>query len=463
MPYLNAQEKTQITALANKNDLYAQGWRDHENHINAFRAGHDGTVLRAKVATTANHGLTGLTDIDGVTPVAGDIVFARLQTDTKQNGLYIAASGAWSRLRDSDSNHVMKPGSLIVVEQGTLKLDTLWMVTANAVVVGTDNITVSELNVSTLTTSLALTTTGNGASMVGIEDSAGKITGINVETALAELALAKYNLGLTTNGNGSSDVGLEDSALYFAAVNVEAAIAEMAPAAKDLGIVETAHLLFANQPAHNDTIAIGADTYQFKLIATDIVVTNDAYIGVVISAVNAAGTKTNLIAAINGTAGDVGLDKSDASPAISVGTLNVLATSIGTTVRVQPATAPGGTAVVGAVSIVLAESITDAADVWDVGAVNMNTLGGASASWRKYATAEITLTSDMITNGFRVTFPFTPVGFRVQARKSDGGIRTGAVTDLANIATAGVNFSGLGQVAPAYQATDILWVEGWSA
>lgn len=45
--------------------------------------------------------------------------------------------------------------------------------------------------------SLALTTTGNGASLVGIEDSASYITGTTVETALAELAriAPKRNLG----------------------------------------------------------------------------------------------------------------------------------------------------------------------------------------------------------------------------------------------------------------------------
>lgn len=75
--------------------------------------------------------------------------------------------------------------------------------------------------------SLAATTNGNGASLIGVEDSANKITGTNVETALAELALAKSKLALTTNGNGASLIGIEDAATIFTAANVEAALAEV--------------------------------------------------------------------------------------------------------------------------------------------------------------------------------------------------------------------------------------------
>ncbi len=80
----------------------------------------------------------------------------------------------------------------------------------------------------TVTDALSLTTNGNGASMIGVEDSAGKITGTNVETALAELALAKSKLALTTTGNGLSLLGLEDAAGLFTAANGEAAFLELA-------------------------------------------------------------------------------------------------------------------------------------------------------------------------------------------------------------------------------------------
>ena len=65
------------------------------------------------------------------------------------------------------------------------------------------------------------------ASTIGIEDSAGKITGTNVESALAEIALFESDLGSTSNGKGASKVAIEDSGAFTSTANVEAALAEI--------------------------------------------------------------------------------------------------------------------------------------------------------------------------------------------------------------------------------------------
>lgn len=67
---------------------------------------------------------------------------------------------------------------------------------------------------------LGLTSNGDGASLIGIEDTAGKFDATDVEGALNELTL-------TTNGNGASIIGVEDSAGYFTGTNVEAVLAEL--------------------------------------------------------------------------------------------------------------------------------------------------------------------------------------------------------------------------------------------
>lgn len=74
---------------------------------------------------------------------------------------------------------------------------------------------------------LASTTNGEGASLVGVEDSGGLLTATNVETSLAELALAKSKLALTTTGNGASLIGVEDAGSFLTAANVEAALVEV--------------------------------------------------------------------------------------------------------------------------------------------------------------------------------------------------------------------------------------------
>lgn len=70
---------------------------------------------------------------------------------------------------------------------------------------------------------LADTGTGNGASDVGIEDSAGNFTAINVEAALAEI-IADY--AATSVGNGAAKIGVNDVGGYFANTTVEGVLQE---------------------------------------------------------------------------------------------------------------------------------------------------------------------------------------------------------------------------------------------
>lgn len=72
--------------------------------------------------------------------------------------------------------------------------------------------------------SLSLTTSGNGASRIGVQDSAGNFASTTVEAVLAEI-IADY--ALTTNGNGASKIGIEDSATQITATTVEGALAEI--------------------------------------------------------------------------------------------------------------------------------------------------------------------------------------------------------------------------------------------
>ncbi|MFM7136092.1 MAG: hypothetical protein ACKO1M_03350, partial [Planctomycetota bacterium] len=57
--------------------------------------------LPVKAATTANITLSGLQTIDGVALAAGDRVLVKNQTWEQNNGIYVAAAGAWSRAPDA--------------------------------------------------------------------------------------------------------------------------------------------------------------------------------------------------------------------------------------------------------------------------------------------------------------------------------------------------------------------------
>lgn len=70
--------------------------------IDPWSSGSDTAVVEesemakaCRLATTANHGLSGLEAVDSVTPVAGDLVLVWKQSTASQNGIYEAASGGW--------------------------------------------------------------------------------------------------------------------------------------------------------------------------------------------------------------------------------------------------------------------------------------------------------------------------------------------------------------------------------
>jgi hypothetical protein len=88
-----------------------------------------------RVATTANIALYGLQVLDGVTLVAGDRVLVKNQNTAKDNGLYAAAAGNWSRTADADTNAEVTSALLVSVEQGATQADSRWQLITDATIV----------------------------------------------------------------------------------------------------------------------------------------------------------------------------------------------------------------------------------------------------------------------------------------------------------------------------------------
>jgi hypothetical protein len=81
-------------------------------------------------ATTPSGGnttLSGLQTIDGYTTIVGDRVLVKNQTDATQNGVYIAATGAWVRAADFDSSSNIEEGSYFFINHGTTNISTAWV------------------------------------------------------------------------------------------------------------------------------------------------------------------------------------------------------------------------------------------------------------------------------------------------------------------------------------------------
>ncbi|MCE2706336.1 MAG: hypothetical protein LW807_04600 [Proteobacteria bacterium] len=123
-----------------------------------------------QVATTANIAtLSGLLTIDGYTTLAGDRVLVKNQTTNTQNGIYVAASGAWIRSTDFSTTGDAISGTFTFVQNGTTQASTGWLcTTANTPtpVIGTNAITFAQFSgAGTYSSGTGLTLTGTTFSL----------------------------------------------------------------------------------------------------------------------------------------------------------------------------------------------------------------------------------------------------------------------------------------------------------
>lgn len=93
------------------------------------------SVLAATAGPLA--ALSGLQTVDGVVLSAGARVLVKDQALGKDNGIYLASAGAWTRATDFDSGLDVTPGATIPVEQGAVNADSIWQLsTDGSIIIG---------------------------------------------------------------------------------------------------------------------------------------------------------------------------------------------------------------------------------------------------------------------------------------------------------------------------------------
>jgi phage-related tail fiber protein len=121
---VNAADATAAQDLVTKGQLDAavQGWKWKEP---------------VRAATTANITLSGAQTIDGVSVIAGDRVLVKDQSTGSANGIYVAASGAWTRATDFDASSELL-GAAVFVSEGTANGNSQWQMTTDGpITIGT--------------------------------------------------------------------------------------------------------------------------------------------------------------------------------------------------------------------------------------------------------------------------------------------------------------------------------------
>lgn len=114
-----------------------------------------------RAATTGNITLSGAQTIDGIAVIAGDRILVKAQTSPQQNGIYVAASGVWTRSTDFDASSEVVGASCFVSEGASLG-NGVWVMTTDAPVsIGVTPLTFVQANAGTSYTA------GTGVVIVG--------------------------------------------------------------------------------------------------------------------------------------------------------------------------------------------------------------------------------------------------------------------------------------------------------
>ena len=163
-----------------------------------------------RAATTANITLSGVQTIDGVSVIAADRVLVKNQTTASANGIYVAASGSWTRALDMDIAAEFLLATTFVSEGG--QGNSGWTMTTDApIVVDTTAL------VFTQTSGNQLYTAGNG-----IVISTGVIS---VDTAVtARKASATIGDGAATTITFTHSLNTQDIAVSVKEVSTNAGV-----------------------------------------------------------------------------------------------------------------------------------------------------------------------------------------------------------------------------------------------
>jgi hypothetical protein len=159
-----------------------------------------------RAGTTSNITLNGAQTVDGVSLVAGDRVLVKNQSTATQNGIYVVATGAWSRSTDFDGtpSSEVSAGAFTFITEGSTNADTGWVLTTNdPITLGSTALSWAQFSAST-TTPLTSMQIGYGSSVNTLTGSS-QLTWDNTNRVL--------ELGSTVSANSTTIRGMDGATL----------------------------------------------------------------------------------------------------------------------------------------------------------------------------------------------------------------------------------------------------------
>lgn len=178
-----------------------------KNYVDNVATGLD-AKQSVRCATTTNlAALSGLLTVDGIVTIAGDRVLVKDQTTQSANGIYVVASGAWTRATDADTWGEL-PGAFTFIEVGTVNADAGWVCTVDqGGTLGTTNVTWTQFTGAyQISAGPGITKTGNqiSANADGLSiDTAGAGTSLEVRAGGVTNAMLAGSIDVTTKITGA--------------------------------------------------------------------------------------------------------------------------------------------------------------------------------------------------------------------------------------------------------------------
>lgn len=201
---MNSQKITGLAAPTAAGDAATKGYVDDAVAGLAWK-----DAVRA--ASTANLTLSATQTVDGVALAVGERVLVKAQTTASQNGLWVVASGAWTRATDADIESELLGAAVMVQEGG--QAGTQWVLTTDApITVGTTALAFSQFGGGSVYTA------GNGLTLSGNDFNVGAGAGIivtpdavTIDTAVvARKYSASFGDGAQTAYTITHNLGTQD-------------------------------------------------------------------------------------------------------------------------------------------------------------------------------------------------------------------------------------------------------------
>lgn len=252
------------------------------------------TKESVRAISTSNITLSGTQTVDGVSLIAGDRILVAGQTTASANGIYVVASGAWSRASDADSSAEVDAGMFCFVTEGTQYADSGWVLTTDdAITLGTTSLAFAQFSgAGQITAGAGLTKTGNTIDVVAADasltvnandvavkrDSAGAVilsgSGIAVNTDGTSVEISSNALRIAS---GAAGAGLGYSAGVLAVnagggLEVASDQVQIAASAAGAGLALSSGVLSVNVGSglsiSSDTVGIDASAAGAALALT---------------------------------------------------------------------------------------------------------------------------------------------------------------------------------------------------